>query len=89
MAERNKSWSVIDQNWKTFADLPRQSEAGRQIFNRLKSEYQAWRDVYVELDGLINRMIQNSNPSDHAVLMAQYRQTVSKMIPISDTMSNV
>ena len=86
MQQRNASWKVVDENWAVFASLPRQTERGRETFERLQREYKAWRDIYVELDSLINRLSQNTSVSEQDRLMSQYRQAVATMIPISNTM---
>ncbi|WP_052501690.1 HAMP domain-containing methyl-accepting chemotaxis protein [Thiomicrospira microaerophila] len=86
MQERQRSWQVVDQYWTVFAALPRQTERGRETFARLQNEYQAWRGIYVDLDRLISQMAQNSSPAQHDRLMREYRETVARMVPISDRM---
>lgn len=86
MEERNASWKVVDRNWDAFAALPRQTQVGQQAYQRLQTEYQAWRDVYVDLDRIINQMAQNQNRAEHDRLMREYRDTAARMVPISNRM---
>ncbi|WP_052501635.1 HAMP domain-containing methyl-accepting chemotaxis protein [Thiomicrospira microaerophila] len=84
--ERARSWEVIDENWQVFSSLPRQTQRGVEAFQRLSSEYEAWRRIYVELDDLIVNIVNNSNPEEHQYLMMQYRNAVARMVPLSNTM---
>lgn len=84
--ERAQSWKVVDENWQIFSALPRQTERGKQVFQKLISEYKAWRDIYVELDGLISSLVATQSGSDYDRLMGQYRDAVNRMVPISNIM---
>ncbi|HRF45440.1 MAG TPA: methyl-accepting chemotaxis protein, partial [Candidatus Competibacteraceae bacterium] len=85
-AERQKSWQHVDDAWDKFSKIPRGSEQGRIIVEQLKGEYQSWRAIYVELDGLIARLIDAADAGQRRVLYDQYRETVDRMVPISNTM---
>lgn len=85
-AARNKSWQVVDQYWRDFSSIPKQSAEGAKTFKRLQKEYQAWREIYVELDGLIEQMIQADSQTQLNQLLRQYDDAVERMIPISNTM---
>ncbi|MCP5134439.1 MAG: MCP four helix bundle domain-containing protein [Gammaproteobacteria bacterium] len=85
-AERQKSWQNVDDAWDKFSKIPRGSERGRIIVEQLKGEYQSWRAIYVELDGLIARLIDAADASQRHVLYDQYREAVGRMVPISNTM---
>ena len=84
--ERARSWETVDRYWEQFAGIPRLTEAGQQLYNRLRGEYQAWRAIYVELDALIDNMIRTQDPAQFDAYMQQYQATVERMIPISNTM---
>ncbi|MFY4804757.1 HAMP domain-containing methyl-accepting chemotaxis protein [Aliarcobacter butzleri] len=78
--QRANSWKIIDENWKTFQNIPRKTEAGKKAAETLQKAYQDWRDIYVTLDGLINKLI-NEEKDD---LFKEYENSVNKMIPISN-----
>jgi methyl-accepting chemotaxis protein len=83
---RANSWKIVDQYWAQFAAIPKQSEQGARTFARLQGEYQAWRNIYIELDGLIAKMSQAKSQAELDRLMADYDATVKRMVPISNTM---
>jgi methyl-accepting chemotaxis protein len=85
-AERQKSWQVTDPNWDQFVRIPRASEQGRALVEQLQGNYQSWRAIYVELDELIARLIAAADADQRRPLYAQYRETVNRMVPISDAM---
>ena len=78
--QRVNSWKIIDENWKTFQNIPRKTEAGKKAAETLQKAYQDWRDIYVTLDGLIHKLI-NEEKDD---LFKEYKNSVNKMIPISN-----
>ncbi|MDN5094326.1 HAMP domain-containing methyl-accepting chemotaxis protein [Aliarcobacter butzleri] len=78
--QRANSWKTIDENWKTFQNIPRKTEAGKKAAETLQKAYQDWRDIYVTLDGLIHKLI-NEEKDD---LFKEYENSVNKMIPISN-----
>ncbi|MCG3678304.1 methyl-accepting chemotaxis protein [Aliarcobacter butzleri] len=78
--QRANSWKIIDENWKTFQNIPRKTEAGKKAAETLQKAYQDWRDIYVTLDGLIHKLI-NEEKDD---LFKEYENSVNKMIPISN-----
>ncbi len=84
--ERNASWKAVDESWNRFADIPKRSEKGQTFYRNLKKEYQDWRTIYVELDGLIQKLIQANTQADYSTAMTQYENAVQRMIPISNTM---
>ncbi|MFX4233873.1 HAMP domain-containing methyl-accepting chemotaxis protein [Aliarcobacter butzleri] len=78
--QRANSWKIIDENWKTFQNIPRKTEAGKKAAETLQKAYQDWKDIYVTLDGLIHKLI-NEEKED---LFKEYENNVNKMIPISN-----
>ncbi|MGM0676267.1 MAG: methyl-accepting chemotaxis protein [Pseudomonadota bacterium] len=84
--ERAQSWEAIDHYWAQFAEIPRLTEAGQRLYDRLSGEYQAWRAIYVELDALIENLIRTQDPLQYDAYMQEYAETVERMIPISNTM---
>ena len=82
--QRTNSWKIIDENWKIFMDIPRNTEAGKKAANTINEAYKNWRDIYVQLDGLISKLISNQNIETQKTLLTEYRTVVNKMIPISN-----
>lgn len=87
--ERTASWKKVDEAWKAFRGMTRQSEAGRRLVSEVEQEYNAWRDVYRELDGLIARFISSANSEERVALYSQYRTVSARMVPISDRMGTL
>ena len=84
--ERRKSWGRVDQYWEALLKIPRTSEKGRELQQRLTEQYKAWRTIYVELDKLIEKFINVADVNQKATLYSEYRQLVGRMVPISDVM---
>ncbi|MFA6401968.1 MAG: methyl-accepting chemotaxis protein [Salinivirgaceae bacterium] len=86
LEKRNKTWKVVDEHWGNILNRPRQSEKGRELIAQLKGEYNDWRAIYVDLDGLIKTLSQTTNTEEKSQLMAKYDETYHRMVPISDKM---
>ncbi len=84
--EREKSWQKVDQWWEALLKIPRTSEKGRALQQQAQELYRAWRAIYVELDDLIARIAAATDAGQKEALYAEYRQTVGRMVPISDRM---
>lgn len=86
--QRIKSWQLFEENWKKFEALPRASDRGRQAVINLGQEYKAWRDIYVTLDSLIDKLSKNKDIDIQKQLIADYKKAIEIMIPISNKMGN-
>ncbi|HRD64517.1 MAG TPA: MCP four helix bundle domain-containing protein, partial [Candidatus Competibacter sp.] len=84
--ERQKSWQQVDRWWEALLKIPRTSEKGRALQQQLNEQYKAWRTIYAELDGLIERLIATNDPDQKHALYVEYRQMVGRIVPISDAM---
>ncbi|MCP5196955.1 MAG: CZB domain-containing protein [Gammaproteobacteria bacterium] len=84
--ERRKSWQQVDDWWQALLKIPRTSEQGQTLQRQLDGQYKAWRTIYIELDELIERLATAIDPDRKRALYAEYRQTVDRMVPISDDM---
>ena len=84
--ERTESWRVIDENWERLQGIPRLTEAGRRTMAELEARYRDWREIYVELDRLLALLINTRDPASFDRLMLDYRDTIERMVPISDAM---
>ncbi|MGD9624940.1 MAG: methyl-accepting chemotaxis protein [Arcobacter sp.] len=82
--QRSNSWKIIDENWKVFMDIPRNTEAGKQAAQKISDAYKAWREIYITLDELIAKMSSNQDIDTQKNLLTEYRATVGKMVPISN-----
>ena len=82
--QRLNSWKIIDENWKVFMDIPRNTEAGKQAAQKISDAYKAWREIYITLDGLIAKMSSNQDIGTQKNLLTEYRATVGKMVLISN-----
>ncbi|MCT7602557.1 HAMP domain-containing methyl-accepting chemotaxis protein [Aliarcobacter butzleri] len=82
--QRINSWKIIDENWKVFQDIPRNTEAGKKAAETLQKAYQDWRDIYGTLDSLLYKLIDNDKIEIQESLFQEYENSVNKMIPISN-----
>ncbi|SFM30934.1 methyl-accepting chemotaxis sensory transducer with TarH sensor [Ectothiorhodospira mobilis] len=84
--ERTESWRVIDENWERLQGIPRLTETGRRAMAELETRYQDWREIYVQLDRLLALLINTREPERFDRLMVDYRETMERMVPISNAM---
>jgi methyl-accepting chemotaxis protein len=87
--ERINSWKKIDENWKTFMAIPRNTEAGIQAANKIDSAYKSWRNIYSTIDELIAKIISNEDLSIQENLLNEYKIAVNKMVPISNELGKL
>ncbi len=84
--ERRASFDRMENDLTEFVAIPRATEQGRQIVQRLQNEYEAWRESYIPIDATINELVQAATAERRAGLYVQYREAVAAMVPISDRM---
>lgn len=84
--ERLASWEVVERDWQQIADTPKLTAEEQQAWSQLQGEYQAWRNIYIELDGLIVKLMDTRDLPTYNQYFAEYRNAVARMIPISNTM---
>ena len=82
--QREESWKIIDENWKSFSSIPRNTEAGKKAAQKISNAYKSWREIYIELDGLISKLKTTQDMETQKNLLLQYKNTVDKMVPISN-----
>jgi len=82
--ERTQSWKKVDTAWSNLLAIPRMTERGKQILGDLQKKYQAWRESYSELDNTIGKILQASTEEDKRNAFTAYRQSVDRMVPVSD-----
>jgi len=84
--ERAKSWQKVDAAWQRLLTVPRMTERGKQILADLQKKYQAWRDIYIELDNSIKTIMQATTEEDKKSALNAYRQAVDRIIPVSNVL---
>jgi len=84
--ERAASFENMESDLAEFVAIPRATEAGRQIVQRLQDEYDAWRESYVPIDAAIAQLARSTDPNETEELYARYRNAVALMVPVSDRM---
>jgi len=84
--QRQKSWAIIDEAMESLKGIPRHTQQGRDLMEQLLREYQAWRENYKELDGLIHRFVNSTNNEQRAELYLLYKDATNRMVPVSNAM---
>ncbi|MDI9569892.1 MAG: methyl-accepting chemotaxis protein [Pseudomonadota bacterium] len=84
--ERKTSWSIIDKNAETLKGFKRQTEEGRRLMAKRESEYQAWRNAYVELDNLVEKLAASRSSAERGEIYKSYQEAVGRMTPVSDAL---
>ena len=82
--QRENSWKIIDENWKYFSSIPRDSDEEKIAVEKISKAYKMWREIYVELDGLIAKLKVNQDLEIQKKLLLDYRNAVNRMVPISN-----
>lgn len=85
LEDRAASFAVIEKSMKTFERLIRIDEVQKQ-FNDFTQKYNAWKEAYVVVDGIVKKLSQNSDPVVQKQLMDEYEAAVKNMVPVSDAM---
>ena len=83
---RQISWQAVEAAWKTVVERPRFSDRGKELVSQLKGEYGEWRRIYVELDGIIEKLVNVTDSQERVALYEQYHKSYETMVPISDRM---
>ncbi len=86
---RKKSWETVDKNWKVIDAFKPSSEKGKALKDELVPAYKEWRDIYIQLDVLLAKFATPHDAAMHSALFAEYKETVSTMVPLSNTMGKL
>ncbi len=86
LQQREASFRVMEDSLAEFEALPRATERGRMIVERLRREYEDWRRSYEPIDRVIDQLSREPDPARRAALYAEYEDAVATMVPISDIM---
>ncbi|OQA76585.1 MAG: Methyl-accepting chemotaxis protein II [Candidatus Dependentiae bacterium ADurb.Bin246] len=83
-ANREATWNDINKNWQYFASTPRQTEAGKKAFATLETAFNDWKKSHDPIHGNLIKLIENKDDEKITSLIAEYENSVQKMIPISN-----
>ena len=83
-ANREATWADITKNWEYFASTPRQTEAGKKAFATLETAFNDWKKSHDPIHGNLIKLIENKDDEKITSLIAEYEDSVQKMIPISN-----
>ncbi|MCT7482576.1 HAMP domain-containing methyl-accepting chemotaxis protein [Aliarcobacter cryaerophilus] len=81
---RETVWNDINKHWQHFASTPRQTEAGKKAFNILETAFNDLKKSHEPIHGNLIKLIENKDDEKITSLIAEYEDSVQKMIPISN-----
>jgi len=84
--QRVNSWKLVEENMTALNAIPRATENGRKIIQRLNEEYRAWRSSYVSLDRTIQELAATIDQQRKVALYTEYLQLYLAMVPVSNTL---
>ncbi|MCT7529980.1 HAMP domain-containing methyl-accepting chemotaxis protein [Aliarcobacter cryaerophilus] len=83
-ANREATWADIAKHWEYFASTPRQTEAGKKAFATLETAFNDLKKSHDPIHGNLIKLIENKDDEKITSLIAEYENSVQKMIPISN-----
>ncbi len=83
-ANREATWNDINKNWEYFASTPKQTEAGKKAFATLETAFNDLKKSHDPIHGNLIKLIENKDDEKITSLIAEYEDSVQKMIPISN-----
>ena len=81
---RETVWNDINKHWQYFASTPRQTEAGKKSFNSLETAFNDLKKSHEPIHENLIKLIENKDDEKITSLIAEYENSVQKMIPISN-----
>ena len=81
---RETVWNDINKHWQHFASTPRQTEAGKKAFNSLETAFNDLKKSHEPIHENLIKLIENKDDEKITSLIAEYENSVQKMIPISN-----
>ncbi len=81
---RETVWNDINKHWQYFASTPRQTEAGKKAFNSLETAFNDLKKSHEPIHENLIKLIENKDDEKITSLIAEYENSVQKMIPISN-----
>ncbi|MGJ0373095.1 methyl-accepting chemotaxis protein [Aliarcobacter cryaerophilus] len=83
-ANREATWADITKHWEYFASTPKQTEAGKKAFATLETAFNDLKKSHDPIHGNLIKLIENKDDEKITSLIAEYEDSVQKMIPISN-----
>ena len=83
-ANKEATWNDINKHWQHFASTPRQTEAGKKAFNILETAFNDLKKSHEPIHENLIKLIENKDDEKITSLIAEYENSVQKMIPISN-----
>ena len=83
-ANRETTWNDTTKHWQYFASTPRQTEAGKKAFNSLETAFNDLKKSHEPIHENLIKLIENKDDEKITSLIAEYENSVQKMIPISN-----
>ena len=83
-ANREATWADITKHWEYFASTPRQTEAGKKAFATLETAFNDLKKSHEPIHENLIKLIENKDDEKITSLIAEYENSVQKMIPISN-----
>ncbi|MGJ0370924.1 methyl-accepting chemotaxis protein [Aliarcobacter cryaerophilus] len=83
-ANREATWADIAKHWEYFASTPKQTEAGKKAFATLETAFNDLKKSHDPIHGNLIKLIENKDDEKITSLIAEYEDSVQKMIPISN-----
>ena len=81
---RETVWNDINKHWQYFASTPRQTEAGKKAFAALETAFNDLKKSHEPIHENLIKLIENKDDEKITSLIAEYENSVQKMIPISN-----
>ena len=81
---REAAWNDVNKHWQHFASTPRQTEAGKKAFNSLETAFNDLKKSHEPIHENLIKLIENKDDEKITSLIAEYEDSVQKMIPISN-----
>lgn len=84
LSQREESFNITDRAMQELKDRPRLDQRGAELMTQLERQYNAWRNIYRELDGIIEQLTRVTTEDRKRELYRDYTEVIARMIPISD-----
>ncbi len=82
--QKDKSQKIVEEALSDFLKVERQSDRGRMLSAQLERDYRAWREIYVDIDRIINQLSITNDAETKAKLYKEYSEITRRMIPMSN-----
>ncbi|MDR3347236.1 MAG: methyl-accepting chemotaxis protein [Helicobacteraceae bacterium] len=87
--ERKISWEIIDKEWTNLNNAKFATEEGKQLMEKLKVSYKAWREAYVDIDKAIADTISNTDSAQQERYFQKYNDQVASAAKVSSEVEDL